>query len=311
MKNHLSSLPKIIIDTDAGHDDVLAMMLLVKSQRYDVLGITTVAGNSTVANATRNATFTLDLLKRRDIPIFSGRNRPLRRELVTAVVHGKSGLDGIDTSMTEFKLTGDAHLQIESLVRAYPKKVTIITLGPLTNIARMFAKDQKLCSLVKEIIMMGGAIDVCGNKNRVAEFNMFVDPEAADIVFRSKVKKTLVPLDPCNNIILYNSDFENLKESVLYLPIKKMMSQFIKGIKKYEGVNGALVYDAVAAYYLLNPFAFQCKPMDVVVEIKGDYTSGMTVAEKRIAADKIYNVNVVTKVDRNKFINDFTKIIKS
>lgn len=305
------NLPKIIIDTDAGHDDVLAMILLVKSKRVDIKAIATVAGNSTVRNATRNTAFTLDLLNRRDIPIFSGKSNPIKRTLITAVVHGKSGLDGVNTSNTNFKLTTDAHKRIIEIVRANPHQVTILTLGPLTNIARAFKADPKLPSLVKEIVIMGGAINVCGNKNRVAEFNMFVDPEAADIVFKSKVKKTLVPLDPCNNIILYQSDFENLKGSALYLPIKKMMRQFIKGIQKYEGVKGALVYDAIAAYYLLNHSAFQCKPMDIVVETSGEHTFGMTVAEERASEIKNFNVDVVSKIDRDRFTTDFIKIIKS
>ena len=159
--------------------------------------------------------------------------------------------------------------------------------------------------------MMGGAINVCGNKNRVAEFNMFVDPEAADIVFKSDIKKTLVPLDPCNDIVLTESDFEKLKGSSLYLPIKGMMRQFIKGIEKYEGVKGALVYDAIAAYYLLNPSVFRCKPMDIVIETKGKYTSGMTVAEKRKVVVRHPNVQVTIKLDRDIFMSDFIKILRS
>lgn len=303
------NLQKIIIDTDAGHDDVLAMMLLIKSKRFDIMGITTIIGNSTIQNVTRNAAFTLTLLKRRDIPIFSGCTKPLKRKLVTAVVHGKSGLDGVDTSKASFKLTKNAHKKIIQLVRSYPHQITLIALGPLTNIARAFLADPKLPLLIKKLVIMGGAINVCGNKNRVAEFNMFVDPEAADIVFKSKVKKVLVPLDPCNEIILYQSDFEKLRTSSLYLPIRSMMRHFIKGIEKFEGVKGALVYDVIAAYYLLNPSAFLCKPMDIVIETKGKHTFGMTVAEKRKAENYNFNINVVVKLDRAKFVNDFIKIL--
>lgn len=309
MKNR--DVQKIIIDTDAGHDDVLAMMLLVKSKQVDIVAVTTVAGNSTVKNATRNAAFTLDLLNRRDIRIFSGKTNPIKRKLVTAVVHGKSGLDGVDTSKTKFKLTRNAHLKIIELIKASPHQVTILTLGPLTNIARAFMVEPKVPSLIKEIVIMGGAINVCGNKNRVAEFNMFVDPEAADIVFKSSVKKTLIPLDPCNDIILTESDFEKLKGSNLYQPIKAMMKQFIKGIEKYEGVKGALVYDAIAAYYLLNPSAFYCNSMDIVIETKGEHTFGMTVAEKRKAEAYNHNVLVALRINRNKFVKDFIYIIKS
>lgn len=304
-------LQKIIIDTDAGHDDVLAMMLLIKSKRVDILAITTVAGNSTIQNATRNTAYTLDLLKRRDVSVFSGHSKPLKRKLVMAVVHGKSGLDGVDTSKTKFKLTSNAHDQIIKLIRSNPHQVTILTLGPLTNIARAFIADPELPLLIKRMVIMGGAINVCGNKNRVAEFNMFVDPEAADIVFRSQVKKILVPLDSCNDIVLYQPDFEKLRNSNLYLPIKNMMKQFIKGIEKYEGVKGILVYDAIAAYYLLKPTVFRCQPMNILIETKGEHTFGMTVAEKRKMELRFPNARVAMKLNRHQFVSDFITILKS
>lgn len=303
-------LPKIIIDTDAGHDDVLAMMLLIKSGRFDILGITTVAGNSTIENATRNVAFTLDLLKSRQIPIFSGNAKPLKRKLIQAVVHGKSGLDGVDTSKAKFTLTNDALTQTINLIRSNPNEVTILTLGPLTNIARAFIADPKLPSLVKKIVIMGGAINVCGNKNRVAEFNMFVDPEAADIVFKAPVNKIVIPVDICNDMPLFISDFNRLKGSYLYRPVMNMMKHFIAGIKKYEGTKGALVYDAVAAYYLLYPKAFTIEAMDIVIETKGEYTFGMTVAEKRISAKKNINAHVGLQLNRKKFVEDFIKILK-
>lgn len=303
-------LQKIIIDTDAGHDDVLAMMLLIKSKKADIMAITTVAGNSTIQNATRNTAFTLDLLKRRDISIFSGKARPLKRKLITAVIHGKSGLDGADTSCTKFKLSADAHRRIIDLVRANPHQVTILTLGPLTNIARAFIADPKLPSLVEKIVIMGGAINVCGNKNRVAEFNMFVDPEAADIAFKAPVKRIVIPIDICNNMPLFLSDFNKLEGSNLHKPIMSMMKHFIAGIKRYEGTKGALVYDAVAAYYLLNPKAFTIEAMDIVIETRGEYTFGMTVAEKRISAKKTINVLVGLQLNRKEFVEDFIKILK-
>jgi inosine-uridine nucleoside N-ribohydrolase len=306
-----AQFPKILIDTDAGHDDVLAMLLLLKSGQVDVLAITTVAGNSTITNTTRNAAFTLELLDRKEIPVFSGYATPLKRKLVVAVVHGKSGLDGADTARTIFKLTRDAHLQIGRLVRENPHQVTILTLGPLTNIARAFLADPTLPSLVKEIVMMGGAVYVGGNKSRVAEFNLFVDPEAAEIVFKAKVKKTLVPLDPCNEVILSPDDFEKLRGSALYAPIRTMMEQFILGTERYEGTRGAYVYDAIAAYYLLKPTAFHCELLDIVIETKGEHTFGMTVVEQRKIEKKQPNVNVALKIDRNRFVDDLLKVLKS
>ncbi len=306
-----NSKPKIIIDTDAGHDDVLAMMLLIKSDLFDIRAVTTVAGNSTIRNATRNAAYTLDLLEKRNIPVYSGEPDPLQRKLITAVVHGTSGLDGVDTSKTKYKLNNNADDKVVELIHKYPHQITLLTLGPLSNIARAFIKDPELPTLIKKIVIMGGAINVPGNKNRVAEFNMFVDPEAADIVFRSSTEKILIPLDPCNNVVLLQSDFERLKSDNLYIPIKNMMKQFIKGIEKHEGTKGALVYDAIAGYYLINPKAFVCEPMDVLIETIGEFTFGMTVAEKRERQRTSCNITVAVGFDDDKFVGDFFRILRT
>jgi len=302
---------KVIIDTDPGHDDALALMLMCKSKLFDIKAITTVAGNSTIDNVTKNAVFIVNLLDRTDLPIFSGESKPLKRNLIQAVVHGKSGLDGFDITNTEYKLTNNASDEIIKLVKKYPKEITILTLGPLSNIARAIITNPELPFLIKQIVIMGGAVDVAGNKNRVAEFNMFVDPEAADIVFRSKAAKVLVPLDCCNEVVLYNSSFNNLKGSDLYKPISLMMASYMAGIEKDEGVKGALVYDALAAYYLINPKAFVLESMDIVIETSGEYTFGMTVVEKRVNKVKKTNVKVVMRVDKKQFINDFIKLLKS
>lgn len=297
------SMPKVIIDTDAGHDDALALMLLIKSGLFDIQAITTVAGNSTIQNVTRNAQAILDLLHV-SLPVHSGYEQPLARELVQAVVHGKSGLDGLDMSQTNYTLTQDAPDRIIELVKANPGEITLLTLGPLSNIARALQKDPSIAQEIKEIVIMGGAIDVPGNKNRVAEFNVFVDPEAADIVMRTDANKILVPLDPCNHIILGIDLFDRLQGSTLHAPLTSLMKHFIAGITFDEGVKGALVYDALAAYYLMRPEAFTLKPMDVVVETKGEHTFGMTVAEKRANKVANLNANVVTRIDRDTFVAD-------
>jgi inosine-uridine nucleoside N-ribohydrolase len=297
--------PKLIIDTDPGHDDVLALLLLIKSGLFDIKAITTVAGNSTIENVTKNAAYTLDLVRRRDIPLFSGQPKPLKRDLLLAVVHGDSGLDGVDTSKTNFTLTGNASQRITELIKKNPNEITLIALGPLTNIARSFEQNPHLPSLLKQIVIMGGAINVQGNKNRVGEFNMVVDPEAADIVFRAYVPKVLVPIDVCNDFPIPLENFQELQGSSLYVQIMSMMQKFIEGIEKDEGTKGALVYDAIAAYYLLNPDAFTLELMDIVIETKGEHTFGMTVAEKRKNKSVNPNLEVVIRMDKTAFIKDF------
>ena len=299
---------KIIIDTDPGHDDALAMMLLVRSGLFDIKAVTTVAGNTDIQKTTNNARFLLDLLEE-DAPIFSGAKKPIKRELIKANVHGKSGLDGVNVIKKE-KLNGLAVDKIIEIVRANPGEVSLMVIGPETNIALALKKDPKITSLIKEIVIMGGAIEVPGNKNRVAEFNIFVDPEAAKIVFDAKVKKVLVPLDRCNEIPLFLGDFDKLKGSKLHKSVMAMMRHFIKGIAKFEGVEGALVYDALAAYYLINPKAYVLKKMDVRIETEGGLTRGMSVADRRTWGEKEPNVDVVVRIDRDKFVDDFIRILK-
>lgn len=302
MKNR----PIVIIDTDPGHDDALAIMLLVRSNMFDIRAITTVSGNVDIQKATNNARFILDLLNS-NVPIFSGADKPLKKNQILANVHGVSGLAGANVTKKE-KLNGLAVEKIIEIVRANPKQVTIVVIGPETNIAKAFIKDPELPNLIKQIVIMGGAINVPGNKSTVAEFNIFVDPDAAKIVFDAPVKKILVPLDVCNKIPMFLTDFNKI-QGKLRSPILSMMKEFIKGIAKFENFKGALVYDALATYFLVNPKAFTTTKMDVRVETKGELTNGMTVADKRSWEDQKLNVEVVTKIDRKNFVKDFIKIM--
>jgi len=300
---------KVIIDTDPGHDDALALMLAIQSKAFDILAITTVCGNSSIENTTRNADYILSLFSSK-VPIYSGADKPLKRELIKAVVHGISGLDGIDPT-NEPNLTNNAPEKIIELLESN-NDVTIITLGPLTNIANVLLKRPDLQTKIKEFVIMGGAIKVSGNKNRVAEFNFFVDPDAVDIVFKSNVNKILVPLDACNNVEMQLYDFEKIINPVLREPILKMMNPFIRNIFDNEGTNAALVYDALTVYYLLNPNACSIEQYNILIETKGDYTFGMSVADLRKKPDSSgSNVNVVMNIDKQSFINDFIRIINT
>lgn len=300
---------KIIIDTDPGHDDALALLLMEKSGLFDILAITTVAGNSTIQNTTNNARYVLDLISS-STPLYSGASSPLKRELIQGEVHGPSGLAGAIITKQQ-QLTGDAADRIIEIVKKNPKEVTILTLGPLTNLAQALNKDASIIPLIQEVVAMGGVIAVPGNKNRVAEFNIFVDPDAADIVFRAPIKKTLIPLDACNDVFLTLDDFDQLKKSFLYEPIKIMMSHYIKGIYTFEKTTGALMYDPLAAYYLINPTAFVTELMDIQIETRSELTRGMTVADQRVWGEKNLNVLVAKSADREKFTTDFLEILKS
>lgn len=290
-----------IIDTDPGLDDAMALMFAVKAG-LDIGAITTVAGNATVENTTRNARHILAILGRGDIPLYSGSAKPLKRDLVLGMVHGASGLDGMSPENSAC-LTGNAVQKIIETVRRN-QEVTIIALAPLTNIAQAIQKDSKTMSKIKEIVIMGGAIRVPGNKNRVAEFNMFVDPDAADIVFHFPVRKTLVPLDACNKIKMRLSDFQKVK-GTLREPLVRMAKPYIKHIYREEGVRAAIMYDPLTIYYALKPRVCRVRQYDICVETKGEHTRGMTVADLRRKSMNVNMTNVVENISEKAFKNDF------
>lgn len=301
---------KVIIDTDPGHDDAMAVMLAIKSNALDILALTTVCGNSTIENTTRNARYILNLLKRNDIPVYSGANKSLKRDLIQAVVHGKSGLEGIDPQ-NDPKLTGNASEKIIELVKSNPNEITLVTLGPLTNIALAIQKNPSAMKKVREIVSMGGAIRVPGNKNRVAEFNFFVDPEAAKIVFDFPVKKVLIPLDACNKIRLSVSDFKKIKNKVLRENLLKMVIPFSQNTRRNEGPSGVMMYDVLAVFSLLKSKLIKTADYDIKIETKGELTCGMSVADLRERSKKDKNTTIVEiipkKIFKKYFINVLSK----
>jgi len=303
---------KLIIDTDPGHDDAMAILMLLANPNIDIRTITTVAGNSTIENTTRNARYILKLAKNKTIPVFDGAAKPLNKKLILADVHGASGLDGSETlSLGSITLENNATDRIIELVNSDPGKITILALGPLTNIAQAFLKDPKLFTKIKQLIIMGGAIGVCGNKSRVAEFNFFVDPEAAKIVLETNIEKILIPLDACKDIFLADRDIVKIKNGPIGYVLKQMLKPYIKNLALFDGLKGAMMYDPLAAYYLVNPQAFSLQKADIVVETKGEFTAGMSVIENRAKVKKLFNVLLTTKIDRSQFIKDFIASINT
>lgn len=297
---------KVIVDTDPGQDDVMALTLLLKSTGVDITAVTTVAGNSTIENTTRNAAYTLGLLGRKDVPLYSGAAKPLKRKLIRAVVHGESGLDGVDLKNVESPLTNNAAEKIVDIVMQSSEPVTLLTLGPLTNIARAIMNDPVTMMRVHQIVIMGGAFEVPGNKSRVAEFNMFVDPEAASIVLDLPVTKVFVPLDACNHIQLKLADFKQVKNPALREALIAMNRPYIDNLKKDMATEGALMYDALAAYYLLEPERCPTEEISIELETKGYYTRGMTIIDMRPVQDnKRSNAKRVTSIPVEAFKSRF------
>lgn len=299
-------MQKIIFDTDPGVDDALALMLLAKSNFSDILAITTTAGNSTIENTTANAQYLKKLLKINST-IYSGARDALTGPFTTAKVHGSTGLFGIEHQETP-NITNDASQMIAKIVRENPGEVTIICIGPQTNLAKAIIDNPDLPKLIKEVIIMGGTYLSPGNKTSVAEFNICLDPEAAEIVFENEIKKTVIPLDVCYQTPLFMEDFNKISGE-LSTTVLSLAGPYIKALSKFEGQDGAIVYDALAVYYLLNPQAFKTEDYEVHIETSGKYSRGQMIVDRRAWGEKKPNVTMVISLDRSQFVTDFLKIL--
>lgn len=309
--NKLKNKIKLWVDCDPGHDDVMALLMLINDPRIEIVGISTVFGNASLPQVTRNARFILQAANRRDIPIYTGADQPLVRNQIKANIHGESGFDGVTMQTSQEVTIDEAQGKLVEAIEGSSEPLTILALGPLTNIAKLFSSRPDLVDRIARLVVMGGAIAVPGNKSRVAEFNIFCDPEAAEIAFNLPIEKILVPLDPCNQIVLTEMDINNLSAGKIGQILKRALKPYVENICIFEGVKGALMYDPIAAYVLLEPDAFKMESMDVRVETSSKgLTYGMTVAERRAVASRNENMKVVTEVDRQRFVDDFTLAIK-
>jgi purine nucleosidase len=276
---------KIIIDTDPGQDDAVAILLALASpEEVEVLGITAVAGNVPLSLTQRNARIVCELAGRRDIRVFAGCERPLAHTLVTAEhVHGKTGLDGIDLPEPTMPLQ-EMHgvdFIIETL-RAEPSgSVTLCPLGPLTNIATAFRKAPDIVGRVQEIVLMGGAYFEVGNITPAAEFNIYVDPEAAGIVFKSGVPLTIMPLDVTHKVLTTRPRIEAIR--ALDTPVGHAVAQWTDFFERFDmekyGHDGAPLHDPCVIAHLIQPELFSGRHINVEIETVSELTRGMTVAD--------------------------------
>ena len=202
---------KAIIDTDPGADDALALMMALAAPELDVLGLTTVGGNASLANTTRNALRLLHYLGREDVPVFRGAATPLEGKFQYApYYHGRGGLPVRLPGTESGALAVRASDYLVSVASALKGELTVIALGPLTNVARAITKEPRFAQWVREVVVMGGAVEVPGNVTPHAEFNIYNDPNAANIVFSSGIPVTLIGLDVCNPVFLHKQDLDAL-----------------------------------------------------------------------------------------------------
>lgn len=294
---------KVILDVDPGIDDALALCMAMFDPRLEVVAVTAVGGNVPPQLATRNVQAIIEQLDPPRLP---------RLGAATAPDHGLPvdsrhlfGVDGL----------GDAGLEVAELltphpsekiicdeVRTAPEEVTIVALGPLTNIARAFQRDPELPSLVGRIVMMGGAVAGPGNVTPAAEFNVYCDPESARAVFRSRTTKTLVPLDVTNRLVLGFDFLSQLPEETTRVGklARKILPPAFRAFRQESGLEGIHVHDSVALVAVTNPELFVTQEMAGDVEVRGEITVGATVFDRRRVPAWRHNMEVAVEMDVHK-----------
>ena len=302
-----SAAKKIILDTDPGSDDALAFMLALSSPDLDVRAITVVPGNVTADVGLENALRMVSLANRCDIPVAAGAQHPLFQKLITAEFwHGKNGLANVEIPPSKCKVDSrygpDLIIQ---LVHANPHEITLVPVGPLTNIALAVEKDPSIVPLVKEVILMGGSING-GNSTAAAEANIYNDPEAAQIVFQAGWPLTMVGLEVGDKALFSQKYLDQLGKS------RGPMSDFTHAVGEFlvkqahqYGLAGTPMYDPSAVAVAIDPTLVKVREMHVDVETRGEFTRGETVGnrmggiERNVLHGDRYIVEGIDKVTPN------------
>ena len=297
----------IIIDCDPGQDDAINLLLAMSSpDELDILGITAVAGNVPLALTERNARLMCDIAGRSDIPVYAGCARPMVRDLVTAEhVHGRTGIDGAEISEPVLPLQEQDAVDfiVDTLRAADDDTITLVPTGPLTNIATALTKAPDILPKVKEIVLMGGAMREGGNYSPSAEFNILVDPQAADIVFKCGRPITQMGLDVSHQVLSTRERIDRIKK------IDNQAAQATVGMldffnrhdtKKYKYL-GAPLHDPCTVAYLLRPDIFEGKLCNVSVETQSELTMGNTAVDFWHVTDRPKNANWIHAVDADAF----------
>lgn len=297
----------IILDCDPGHDDAIALILALASPELELKAVTTSAGNQTPEKTLRNALRILTLLQRSDIPVAGGAVKPLMRELIIADnVHGESGLDGPELPEPNFAPQQcNAVELIAKTLRESAEPVTIVATGPLTNIALLLTSHAELQPKIARIVFMGGAAGL-GNWTPAAEFNIYVDPEAAEIVFQSGLPIVMAGLDVTHRAQIMSEDIERFRQ--LGNPVATVVADLLDFFMEYHkqekwGFQGAPLHDPCTIAWLIKPSMFTCVERWVGVETQGKYTQGMTVVDYYGLTNNAPNTTVMMDIDRQAFVD--------
>ena len=297
---------KIIIDTDPGQDDAVAILLALASPELDILGITAVAGNVPLKLTEKNARKICELAGKPETRVFAGASRPLMRQLVTAEeVHGKTGLDGPDLPEPTMPLESQHAVDfiVETLMREEPGSVTLCPLGPLTNIALALIREPRIASRIGRIVLMGGGFFEGGNVTPAAEFNIYVDPHAADVVFRCGAPIVMMPLDVTHKVLTRAGRVAAIRAlgSKVGVATAQMLEFFERFDEEKYGSDGGPLHDPCVIAWLLRPELFRGRECNVVVETGSELTMGMTVIDWWGVTKRQKNATVMRDVDDEGF----------
>jgi purine nucleosidase len=306
----------IIIDTDPGQDDAVAILFaLGASDRLDLRAITAVAGNVPLSLTAKNARLVLGWANRTDIPVYAGCPRPLVREPVTAEhVHGETGLAGVPLDEPKVELANGHAVDFltKVLVNAWPATITLCLLGPMTNLAAALVQEPEIRHGINEVVLMGGGCQVRGNVTPTAEFNIYADPEAAAVVFGSGIPIVVMPLDVTHQVPATKervSRLESLGNRAGALIAALLRSHGLIDSKKM-GTDGAPLHDPTVIAYLLQPSLFSGRKVNVTVETRGEFTVGETVVDWRGVTNRPANALWFDQVDSNGFYELLTDTVK-
>ncbi len=308
---------KIILDCDPGHDDAIAIMVAGLHKKFDLLGITIVAGNQTYEKVTKNALKICDYLKI-DVPVYGGCDKPLKRDQIIApLFHGETGLDGIKLPETNKKLEEQNAVDfiIETLIKS-EEKITLVPVGPLTNIATVLTKEPRVKEKIKEIVLMGGSCKG-GNRTPFAEFNIFADPEAADIVFNSGLEIKMMGLEitdltmPNKEIVDKIKEFGTKASEVLYNGLHFPVNYDENGNFEYH-----TLHDVVTLAYMIDESLVKLEKIACKIELNDKEKYGQTICSNcecsDFTKDEIEKSKIYTGVEINldKFWNIIFEVIK-
>ena len=288
----------IVIDCDPGHDDAIAILLALASPEVELRGISTVAGNQTLDKTTRNALKVLELADRTDIPVVAGADAPLRRTLRTAAnVHGESGLDGPDLpEPATTTVDGDV---VDLLADWLEPGVVLVPTGPLTNVARLLERHPRA---TERIVWMGGAIAE-GNVTPAAEFNAFVDPEAAAAVFGSGVDVTMIGLDITHKALFDSTHAERLRGAgKAGKAVAELADFFLEFHRRRYRFDGAPIHDAMAVAQVIDPTLVTTLECNISIETESQFCDGRTVVDRWLATDLPRNAHAGIDVDAERFL---------